>query len=73
MGQKQSKNLGWDEDKRAYVEEYLKTNSNPRILRFKDYKFPIEDPIKIEVRCNELKTIIKLKNYKYPAGEDVEF
>jgi hypothetical protein len=41
MGSKSSKQLEWDPKKRDYIQQYLETNQNPKIIRFNDFKFPI--------------------------------
>ena len=61
----------WGEDKRVMIDNLLTNTDNPRIINYKLYKFPVEDPIDMRVTCNVSSRELKLKTYHYPAYNDV--
>ena len=59
----------WPKEKLELAERSIQCG-DPRVMNFRDYQFPIEDPIDMIVKDTETSKEIRLKNYLYPAYYD---
>lgn len=64
MGSNQSH--AWDEDRRYFIDDFNEKTRNPKIVKFKAFSFPVEDPVDMKVMDEENKKEIQLKCYRYP-------
>ena len=39
----------WEEDKRQLVDDVLNNSNNPRVINFKNYQYPVLDPVDMMV------------------------
>ena len=53
MGNNQSH--AWDEDKRYFINEFNDKTRNPKVVYFKAFAFPVEDPVDMKVMDAEKK------------------
>lgn len=62
----------WDEDRDKYVmiDNLLTQSDNPRIINYKLFSFPVEDPVEMSVICERSGKVLNLKSYRYPAYYD---
>lgn len=63
----------WEEDKRVLIDNLLTSSENPRIINYKLYKYPVEDPVDMWGQCEETGKKLKLKSYRYPAYYDQQY
>ena len=60
----------WPKEKEIIVEQAL-NSGNPKLIDFKKWKFPVEDPVDVIVPdAFTDEKHIRLKNYLYPAYHD---
>ena len=57
----------WPQEKIELAEASLNCG-DPRVVNFRNFKYPIEDPIDMIVKDTESDDDIRLKNYLYPAN-----
>ena len=60
--------LDTDEKRQAYVDKFYETSKLESVIKWKQYKFPIENPVEM---IADDKT--KLATYKYPKAEGTQF
>ena len=57
-----------DEKRLAYTNEFFKRSLCEKIVMWKDYKFPVENPVDVIADDG-----VKLATYFWPASSEVEF
>jgi alpha-beta hydrolase superfamily lysophospholipase len=57
-----------DYKKHWYVERFYRTTKNETVIKWKEYKFPITNPVNFVAKDGT-----KLATYKYPAAEGTQF
>lgn len=45
----------------------ITSTDNPRVINYKQYKWPVQDPIEMTVTCFFTGQPLKIKSYHYPA------
>ena len=61
--------IPWPENKRNIYNEVV-NSGNPKVIDYKQFKFPIEDPVQLTVHDNMNNTPVVLRSYRYPAFYD---
>ena len=59
--------MGWEEDKRVLINNLLLHSDNPRIINYKLFDYPVQDPVQMEVKDVIGNKDLKLKCYGWPA------
>lgn len=48
----------------------MANSSNPKVIKFNNYSWPVEDPVEMVVECEFTNEDLTLKSYRYPAYYD---
>ena len=60
----------WEPEKLALAEQSI-NSGDPRVINFREYRYPVEDPVQMVVKDTEsVGQLLTLKTYHYPAYYD---
>ena len=63
--------LNTDEERRSFVEAYMASTVNPKIVRYKENPMPVNDPVEIKVAdTDDSSKMMKLMTYRCPPTGD---
>ena len=64
--------MGWEEDKRVLINNLLLNSDNPRIINYQLYKYPVQDPVDLQVNDVIGNQKLRLKCYAWPAHHKMD-